>query len=102
MRNSRKGTVLSSPRASVRGWKSSRNRSAAMKTPRLELESFSWVGDRFPGTQRTESSVRLLWIRSGSGRITSGQHSAPFRPYTVIGVGAEDVHVHPEDRISGY
>src|SRR5581483_4625616 len=73
-----------------------------MDTARLELEPFLWVGDRLIGIGRVENCANLLWIRSGSGSITSGHYSETLRPYTLIGLGTEDAGLQVRDRVSGY
>jgi AraC-like DNA-binding protein len=68
----------------------------------VELEPFLWAGDRLVGVGRVENCARLLWIRSGSGSITSRQHSETLRPYTLVGIGTEDASIQVRDRVSGY
>jgi AraC-like DNA-binding protein len=73
-----------------------------MNATRLELKSFSWAGDQMVVGGRLENGVRLLWIRSGSGNVVSIPHSKAFRPYTLVGIGMQDVRLQAGDRISGY
>jgi AraC-like DNA-binding protein len=81
---------------------SSRIMVETMDTPQLELKPFSLVGDRLIAAGRIENWARLLWIRSGSGNVRSGQLSQVFRPYTLVAMGTQTVGLEAGEHISGY
>jgi AraC-like DNA-binding protein len=73
-----------------------------MDPAQLELKLFSMAGDGLTGAGLAEDCARLLWIRSGSGNATFGQHSQVFRPYTLVAIGRQAVRLQAEACISGY